>query len=250
MEEHKSFFELNDLKYPDSSLGLELSLTVKCWLVHNAEPSADEEIKTILSEIIVALGFLDVPYTELTHNTATMYNAICRRFSQSERLSSASAVRFGITELYPSQSDYPRIINARNNKPAQTRPPHGAQTAPSSNAGMNTWVCPQCSSQQSGQFCNRCGTRKPSSGNAVQPSQAASNGLYDVILYSYKPEEKMNVIAIVRSVCRLGLADAKNLVESAPSVLKTNVEPVYAEMLQENFAKSGANVRLQRSKQD
>lgn len=49
-------------------------------------------------------------------------------------------------------------------------------------------------------------------------------GKFDLILKSYPDESKMYMIKIVRDLTGLGLADSKNLVESAPVTIKSGME--------------------------
>lgn len=56
--------------------------------------------------------------------------------------------------------------------------------------------------------------------------------------------KKINVIKVVREVTQLGLADAKNLVESAPKVVKEGVSKAEAEEIKKKLEEAGAKVTL------
>ncbi len=56
--------------------------------------------------------------------------------------------------------------------------------------------------------------------------------------------KKINVIKAVREVTALGLADAKNLVESAPKAVKENVSKEEAEEIKKKLEDAGAKVTL------
>lgn len=56
--------------------------------------------------------------------------------------------------------------------------------------------------------------------------------------------KKINVIKAVREVTSLGLADAKNLVEGAPKVLKENVSKEEAQEIKAKLEEAGAKVTL------
>ncbi|MEC7519885.1 MAG: 50S ribosomal protein L7/L12 [Myxococcota bacterium] len=56
--------------------------------------------------------------------------------------------------------------------------------------------------------------------------------------------KKINVIKAVREVTSLGLADAKNLVESAPKAIKENVSKEEAEEIKKKLEEAGAKVTL------
>ncbi len=55
---------------------------------------------------------------------------------------------------------------------------------------------------------------------------------------------KIQVIKVVRTITGLGLKEAKDLVESAPSVVKENVPKDEAETLKKQLEEAGAKVEL------
>jgi large subunit ribosomal protein L7/L12 len=56
--------------------------------------------------------------------------------------------------------------------------------------------------------------------------------------------KKINVIKAVREITSLGLADAKNLVESAPKAVKEGVSKEEAEDIKKKLEEAGAKVTL------
>ncbi len=56
--------------------------------------------------------------------------------------------------------------------------------------------------------------------------------------------KKINVIKAVREITSLGLADAKKLVESAPTAVKENVSKDEAEEIKKKLEEAGAKVTL------
>jgi large subunit ribosomal protein L7/L12 len=56
--------------------------------------------------------------------------------------------------------------------------------------------------------------------------------------------EKIKVIKVVREVTSLGLKEAKDLVESAPKVLKEGVNKDEAAAIQKKFEEVGAKVKI------
>jgi large subunit ribosomal protein L7/L12 len=56
--------------------------------------------------------------------------------------------------------------------------------------------------------------------------------------------KKIEVIKVVREITGLGLADAKNLVESAPKQLKEGVAKAEAEEMKKKLTDAGATVTL------
>ena len=74
-------------------------------------------------------------------------------------------------------------------------------------------------------------------------SSSKSENTFDIIL-EHIGEQKMTVISDVKSIFNLGLAQAVNLVESAPTVLKSNVSRSEAEYIKTKLEKSGATITL------
>ena len=65
----------------------------------------------------------------------------------------------------------------------------------------------------------------------------------DVILASFG-EKKINVIKEVRAITQLGLKEAKDLVESAPSSIKEGLNKEEAEAIKKKLEDAGATVEL------
>lgn len=55
---------------------------------------------------------------------------------------------------------------------------------------------------------------------------------------------KINVIKVVKAISGLGLIEAKNLVEAAPSVVKENVKKEEADVMKKQLEEAGAKVTL------
>lgn len=66
---------------------------------------------------------------------------------------------------------------------------------------------------------------------------------FDVILAAFG-EKKINVIKEVRTITGLGLKEAKDLVESAPKLVKEGVKKEEAEELKKKLEGAGATVEL------
>lgn len=66
---------------------------------------------------------------------------------------------------------------------------------------------------------------------------------FDVELTEFG-EKKVNVIKVVREITGLGLKEAKDLVESAPKVVKEAVSKEEAENIKKKLEDSGAKVTL------
>jgi len=66
---------------------------------------------------------------------------------------------------------------------------------------------------------------------------------FSVILSSFG-EKKINVIKEVRAITTLGLKEAKDLVESAPSPIKEGIEKDEADKIKERLEAAGATVEI------
>ncbi len=67
---------------------------------------------------------------------------------------------------------------------------------------------------------------------------------FDVVLIAFG-DKKINVIKAVREVTSLGLKDAKELVEAAPSTVKEGVSKEEAAEVKAKFEDAGAQVEIQ-----
>jgi large subunit ribosomal protein L7/L12 len=66
---------------------------------------------------------------------------------------------------------------------------------------------------------------------------------FDIVLTS-TGEKKVNVIKVVRAITGLGLKEAKDLVDGAPSTLKEAVSKEEAEAAKKDLEEAGAGVEL------
>ena len=80
-------------------------------------------------------------------------------------------------------------------------------------------------------------------GGAAGGEAAEEKTDFDVVLAAVG-EEKINVIKEVRAMTGLGLKEAKDLVESAPKVIKEGVNKDEAEALKKTLEGVGATVEL------
>jgi len=72
---------------------------------------------------------------------------------------------------------------------------------------------------------------------------AAEQDEFEVILVS-GGEKKVNAIKVVRAITGLGLKEAKDMVDSAPSSIKQGVSKAEAEDLKSQLEEAGASVEL------
>ena len=80
-------------------------------------------------------------------------------------------------------------------------------------------------------------------GGAAGGEAAEEKTEFDVVLAAFG-EKKINVIKEVRAMTGLGLKEAKDLVESAPKVIKEGVNKDEAEALKKTLEGVGATVEL------
>ena len=83
----------------------------------------------------------------------------------------------------------------------------------------------------------------PAAGGAAPAAAAEEQTEFDVIMTNFGAE-KVKVIKEVRAITGLGLAEAKALVESAPTKIKEGVNKDEANELKEKLAAAGAVVEI------
>ena len=84
----------------------------------------------------------------------------------------------------------------------------------------------------------------PAAGAAAGPAASAEEQTeFDVVMTSFGAE-KVKVIKEVRTITGLGLAEAKALVESAPTKIKEGVSKDEANELKEKLTAAGAEVEI------
>ncbi|MCK4536025.1 MAG: 50S ribosomal protein L7/L12 [Desulfuromonadales bacterium] len=80
----------------------------------------------------------------------------------------------------------------------------------------------------------------PAAGGAAEVEEKTE---FDVVLTSFG-EKKINVIKVVRAVTGLGLKEAKDVVDSAPSNVKEAVSKDEAEDVKKQLEEAGASVEI------
>ena len=76
-----------------------------------------------------------------------------------------------------------------------------------------------------------------------EAAEAVEQDEFDVVLASFG-EKKVGVIKAVRGITGLGLKEAKDMVESAPTTVKEAVSKTEAEDLKKQLEEAGATVEL------
>ncbi len=83
----------------------------------------------------------------------------------------------------------------------------------------------------------------PTEGPAAGPAEEEKTE-FDVVLEGYGDKKKIGVIKVVRAATALGLKDAKDLVEKAPTKVKEGISKEDAEKLKTALEEAGATVSL------
>lgn len=83
----------------------------------------------------------------------------------------------------------------------------------------------------------------PAAAAGAEAGGAAEKDEFDVVLASFG-DNKVSVIKAVRAITGLGLKEAKEMVESAPSPIKEGVSKDEAEEVKKQLEEAGATVEL------
>ena len=83
----------------------------------------------------------------------------------------------------------------------------------------------------------------PTAAGASGEEAAEEQTEFDVMLASFG-EKKVGVIKAVRAITALGLKEAKDLVEAAPSVVKEGVNKDESEEIKKKLEEAGATVEI------
>ena len=85
------------------------------------------------------------------------------------------------------------------------------------------------------------GVAAPAAGGAAEAVEEKTS--FDVVLKS-AGAAKLGVVKAVKEACGLGLKEAKDLVDGAPSTLKEGVDKATAEALKKTLEEAGAEIEL------
>lgn len=83
----------------------------------------------------------------------------------------------------------------------------------------------------------------PATGGPAAPAAEAKTE-FDVVLESFDAAKKIGVIKVVRAATGLGLKEAKDAVEGAPSKIKEGISKEDAEKLKKELEEAGAKVAI------
>ncbi|KPK39374.1 MAG: 50S ribosomal protein L7/L12 [Gammaproteobacteria bacterium SG8_47] len=83
----------------------------------------------------------------------------------------------------------------------------------------------------------------PAAAAGAEAAAAEEQTEFDVVMSSFG-SNKVAVIKVVRAITSLGLKEAKDLVESAPSTIKEAVSKAEAEDMKKQLEEAGASVEV------
>lgn len=81
-------------------------------------------------------------------------------------------------------------------------------------------------------------------GGAAAAPAAEEKTEFTVILKAYPTDKKVGVIKVIREITGLGLKEAKDLVEGAPSTVKEGVSKADSEKIKKQLEDGGATVEV------
>ena len=81
-------------------------------------------------------------------------------------------------------------------------------------------------------------------GGAAAAAPAEEKTEFTVSLVAFPADKKINIIKVVREVTSLGLKEAKDLVESAPKMIKEAIPKDEADAIKKKFEEAGAKVEI------
>jgi ribosomal protein L7/L12 len=130
----------------------------------------------------------------------------------------------------------------------------GTRLAPRVQMPIGGWVCQSCQYQNAtdAAFCSRCGAKashgRIGGGAATSPSEAAvepsQQRMEFTVMLTAVGNDKIGVIKAVRGVTKMGLKEAKNLVDTAPQIVLLNVSRADAEMAVMQLTQSGGSAEI------
>ena len=81
-------------------------------------------------------------------------------------------------------------------------------------------------------------------GGAAAAAPAEEQTEFTVLLKEYPADKKVTVIKVIREITGLGLKEAKDLVEGAPSTVKEAVSKADSETMKKKLEDAGAKVEV------
>ena len=84
----------------------------------------------------------------------------------------------------------------------------------------------------------------PAAAGAAAAAPAEEKTEFTVVLKEYPADKKVSVIKVIREITGLGLKEAKDLVEGAPSTVKEGVSKADSETMKKKLEEAGAKVEV------
>nr|YP_009393805.1 ribosomal protein L12 [Caloglossa beccarii]ARW62367.1 ribosomal protein L12 [Caloglossa beccarii] len=82
------------------------------------------------------------------------------------------------------------------------------------------------------------------SDNNTSPTEVEEKNSFNVVLEEVSSSKKIAILKVVRSITSLGLKEAKELVESAPKILKEGTSKEEADEIKTKLEEAGAKVSI------
>ena len=100
--------------------------------------------------------------------------------------------------------------------------------------------CGKCGNQMpdGDLFCSKCGAKI--GGSAAVPAASNQEKGYSVILTSVPDDKRAKVIQVLRGSAGCGTVDAKNMINTVPSTVKSNLSKNSADALAAELTAAGA----------
>ena len=125
----------------------------------NVEQVLSGEIVPQINFALADLNKQSVPYTELSARSAQIASGLTELFQHWEADFGVQVTGFALDSADPSDKE---LIGKYERMSAATYTPAEQQTA---GAAMpqegGKWICPACNAENTGKFCEYCGTKKP-----------------------------------------------------------------------------------------
>src|SRR5579872_1968285 len=84
----------------------------------------------------------------------------------------------------------------------------------------------------------------PAAGGGAAAAPAEEQTEFTVTLKEYPADKKVTVIKVIREITGLGLKEAKDLVEGAPSTVKEGVSKADVDTIKKKLEETGAKVEV------
>lgn len=172
---YREEFELKEIPYDDKTLGISITLYTKgvAEFQSDGDSVCIAEAKDILPGFMLSVlgllaqegcGYGDIHRQDIFPATKKLFD----KTNKTDLSFEIKKVYF--TEIYPSDADYPRIIEAiKENKTKEknisekvgvVNEASDDRKAAKADSAAKIWICPKCGKQSDTKFCSSCGTSR------------------------------------------------------------------------------------------